>query len=151
MQYQESQLLTYLAKAPVAVCTGLKEIPELVPGQILMNAARPLLGQQTFQGDFLRGRFYASLDPNDSISEIFARENLKLDGKVVFVVVQAQATELILDGCRYRAEYMAMDEDERWSILRDRISKLQDMAVEDFMGKLGKVAASSSQIPQPAN
>ncbi|HHH9443113.1 TPA: hypothetical protein ACP32N_005101 [Pseudomonas aeruginosa] len=149
--YQDSQLRTFLANAPVAVCTGLNELPNLVPGHILMNAARPLLGQQTFQGDFLRGRFYAALDPTDSFSEVYARENLKLDGKVVCVVTREQATALILDGCRYRDKYMAMEDDERWSILCDQISKLQDLAFAEFMEKLEGVALSTSKGPLPNN
>ncbi len=145
MQYAQSNLLSFLAHAPVAVTTNLDHGTETPSGHILMNAARPLLGQTTFQGDFLRGRFYATLDPEDSISEIFARENLKLDGKVVFVVDRATATELILDGCRYRSQYMAMEEEERWSILGDRISDLQDMPLAGFMEKLAKVKGSAAE------
>ncbi|MFB1634814.1 hypothetical protein [Pseudomonas sp. AP-1] len=145
MQYAQSNLLSFLAHAPVAVTTNLDHGTETPSGHILMNAARPLLGQTTFQGDFLRGRFYATLDPEDSISEVFARENLKLDGKVVFVVDRATATELILDGCRYRSQYMAMEEEERWSILRDRISDLQDMPLAGFMDKLAKVKGSATE------
>ncbi|MCH0725997.1 hypothetical protein K9U74_32680, partial [Pseudomonas aeruginosa] len=54
-------------------------------------------------------------------------------------------TELILDGCRYRSQYMAMEEEERWSILRDRISDLQDMPLAGFMDKLAKVKGSATE------
>lgn len=40
---------------------------------------------------------------------------------------------------------MAMEEEERWSILRDRISDLQDMPLAGFMDKLAKVKGSATE------
>ncbi|MBM3105617.1 hypothetical protein IIE18_10740 [Pseudomonas sp. V1] len=150
MLYAPSKLLTFLAQAPVAITTGFEHENVVPTGHILMNAARPLLGQGTFQGDFLRGRFYATLDPDDSISEVYARENLKLDGKVVFQVDRATAMELALDGCRYRAQYLEMDEEDLWPILRDKLHDLQNMPLDQFMLKLARATASAAAQPSQA-
>lgn len=98
------------------------EIPQ---GHVLLNAPRPLLGTVVPHDLFLHGRFFVLLDGADSISEVFASQNADLDAYVILPATRDEMTEMILDGCRYEAQYRAMDKEDRWDAVRSGMGKLQ--------------------------
>lgn len=98
------------------------EIPQ---GHVLLNAPRPLLGTVAPHDLFLHGRFFVLLDGADSISKVFASKNADLDAYVILPATRDEMTEMVLSGCRYEAQYRAMDEEDRWDAVRSGMDKLQ--------------------------
>ena len=50
---------------------------------IIFNAPRPLVGNKTWQGDFLSGIFYAAVDPSDAMAHDFISNNETNGAKIV--------------------------------------------------------------------
>ena len=93
-------------------------MPVSVPANwIVMNAPRPLLGHMTMQGDFLTGRFYAGIDPDDAMASQFIKENVQLDARLVVEVSRETQMALALQGNEYRDAYMKYPADERYEML----------------------------------
>ena len=78
--------------------TGIR--PNNVPeGWIILNAPRPLYGPATWQGDFLNGRLYAALDPQDEDNAKTIEYNMRAmaAAEVVYISeTEAAARELEL-------------------------------------------------------
>lgn len=100
------------------------EVPE---GWILMNAPRPLLGQKIMEGAFVSGRHYAALDPDDSMTQRYLKENVALDARVVVAVPRDVQMEVALHGNEYRGAYMEYDAENRYKMLASQLDKLQDL------------------------
>lgn len=106
----------------------MEEIPIDAPeGWIIMNAPRPLLGTKVIEGgEFLTGRFYAAIDPNDSVAQRFVQENIKLDAVVVLHADIETQTEMALEGAgEYRAAYEAMASEKRTEAVKPLIRRIQ--------------------------
>ena len=58
--------------------------PEVVPGDVIWNAPRPLCGRTTWEGSFRAGIFYAITGPDDDAR--FAEENVRLDARLVELI-----------------------------------------------------------------
>lgn len=113
---------------------------EIPGGWIVMNAPRPLLGHQMMNGDFVTGRFYAAIDPNDSMAEKYIEENRKLDARVLVVVPKDVQMEMAMAGNEYRDRYMEFDADKRWECLASKRHAFVDMP----FGELSKAIAGVS-------
>ena len=100
---------------------------DVPPGWIVMNAPRPLLGNMTMQGDFVTGRYYAAIDPEDSMAAAYVRENSKLDARLLAVVSRDTQMEMAMHGSQYRARYMEREPDERYEWLSSPLEKFIDM------------------------
>lgn len=94
---------------------------------LVMNAPRPLLGTQTMNGDFLTGRFYAIINPDDFMAEKYIEENRKLDARLVVEIPRANQMEMVLVGSKYREQYLGMDESKRWDELSAKLTSLRDL------------------------
>ncbi len=112
---------------------------------VLMNAPRPLLGTETMSnGEFLTGRYYAAIDPADSMAAAYIAENVKLDARVVFIA-DAKTQEIMALNTlnpKYLPAYMGMDEDERGPALRGFIDKLHNRTI----GELKALAAKGMPV-----
>lgn len=76
------------------------------PTWVVMNAPRPLAGHLTTDsGEFLTGRFYAAIDPADSMAAAYLETNTKLDACVVVIASKAVQVEMALVGSRYADRY----------------------------------------------
>ena len=114
----------------------------LIPqGSVLMNAPRPLLGEKASIDLFVHGRFFVLLDPTAPFSEVYAAENAKLDAYVVLPVTRELITEMVLDGCKYEANYRAMEDGERWDALSSRIDRIQRLPLAEAQAKLDRATA----------
>jgi len=82
---------------------------------IIMNAPRAIEGNKTFRnGEFLSGKYYAAIDPNDTKAMAYISNNIKNDAVVVLVASQEEQIEMALaanENCR--AAYMQMRPDIR--------------------------------------
>lgn len=55
--------------------------PQSIPDDwLIFNASRPLVGDKTWDGDFVHGRHYAAIDPNGKYADRNIEQNRKLDG-----------------------------------------------------------------------
>jgi hypothetical protein len=102
---------------------------DVPPGAIVMNAPRPLLGSTTLEGEFVSGRFYAVILPEDSMAARFVEENRKLDARVLVAVSRETRMELAMHASGRRDEYMAAapDPEVRFEWLAGTMAKFQDM------------------------
>ena len=71
-------------------CVADKVDSDVPSGWIILNAPRPLLEQDTWEGDWCHGRHYAAIDPTDSMASVYLRKSLDLDGWVVDYIGQAE-------------------------------------------------------------
>ena len=111
-------------------------------GWIVMNAPRPLLGSVTMQGDFVTGRFYAAIDPDDSMAKSFICENVKLDARIVVVVDRDTQMELALHGNKYRDQYMELDAESRFEHLSSQIENFRNLP----FGELSKAILEAKGV-----
>lgn len=129
-----------------------ESVPANLPAAwIIMNAPRPLLGQETAQGDFLHGRFYAAIDPQDEYSQGYIDRNVKDDGYVVFVADKATQMAMALQtvDTEYLPAYLEMDEQERGETMG---SHLADLNKGKTFGELKALAAKGMPtvaLPEP--
>lgn len=100
------------------------DVPE---GWILMNAPRPLLGQKTMEGAFVSGRHYAALDPDDSMTPGYLKENVALDARLVVAVPREVQMEVALHGNEYRDRYMEFEPEQRFEMLSSQLENLRDL------------------------
>jgi hypothetical protein len=100
------------------------DVPE---GWILMNAPRPLLGQKTMEGAFVSGRHYAALDPEDSMTPGYLKENVALDARLVVAVPREVQMDVALHGNEYRDRYMEFETEQRFEMLSSQLEKLRDL------------------------
>jgi hypothetical protein len=113
---------------------------------VLMNAPRPLLGTETMSnGEFLSGRFYAAIDPADSMAAAYIAENVKLNASVVFIADEATQEIMALNSIdpEYLPAYMEMEEGERRSALRGKIDSLHGRLIR----QLKELAAKGMPVP----
>jgi hypothetical protein len=113
---------------------------------VLMNAPRPLLGTETMSnGEFLSGRFYAAIDPADSMAAAYIAENVKFNASVVFIADEATQEIMALNSIdpEYLPAYMEMEEGERRSALRGKIDSLHGR----FIRQLKELAAKGMPVP----
>ena len=59
----------------------------------IFNAARPLHGQITWQGDFIHGVFYAAVDKDFAQSKVIIERNVNLDGHILQFVTESEVRE----------------------------------------------------------
>jgi len=108
----------------VATMSPFKDLP---PGWIVMNAPRPLLGDELVEnGELAHGRFYAAIDLASSMAERYLDENARLDAHVLFAAEESVLAAMALQAepARYHTNYMALDEAERMEILVHKINDL---------------------------
>lgn len=109
---------------------------------IVMNAPRPLLGSRTMEGEFLTGRFYAGIDPEDAMAGQFIKANEKLDARIVVAVSRETQMALALHGNEYRTKYMEYEPNERYEMLSGLLDKFRDMPV----GELSKAILEAKGV-----
>jgi hypothetical protein len=103
-------------------------------GWVVMNAPRPLLGSQTMTGDFVTGRFYAVIAPDDLMAEKYIEENWKLDARMLIEVPREVQMEMVMG--EYRDEYMEMNVDLRWESLSSKLHELRDLPYGELKAKV---------------
>lgn len=130
---------------------------EVPAGWLVMNAPRPLLGSQTMNGEFVTGRFYAAIDPADSMAKAFMAENIKLDARLLVVVSRDTQMEMAMHGNAYRDQYLTLESSERYESLSASLSKFRDLtygelskAIIEAMGVV-KEGVFSGQVLSVAN
>jgi len=70
--------------------------PQGVPEHYLIcNAPRPIIGDMLWEGDFIHGRFYAALDPENPEFDICVRENTALDAWHLIFWTEAEARDRV--------------------------------------------------------
>lgn len=111
---------------------------------IVMNAPRPLLGSKTAEGDFVTGRFYAAIDPKDSMAKKYIEENIKLDARLLVVVSRDTQMDVAMHGNEYRDKYMQRDPVERYEWLATPLEKLRDLTY----GELSKLIIEAKGVVQ---
>ncbi len=65
----------------------------IAPSWIIFNAARPIPGHVTWQGEFLSGVFYAAIDPAGDRAEYYTQRCVALDAKQLLFVSEEQVYE----------------------------------------------------------
>lgn len=155
----DQQVLIDLAgeiQARVTVDEGIKGIMMSVmdapSNWLLMNAARPLMGHKTLgSGPFLAGRFYAAIDPTDSMAERYVEENRKLDGHVVFFADKKEVIDLILWEDKYEARYRdEFEGDELYEVLNGRVRDLNKLNFGELTARrllVQSTVATNQQAP----
>jgi hypothetical protein len=103
---------------------------------IVMNAPRPLLGTKVLEGEFLTGRFYAGIDPDDSMSEAYIHENEKLDARLVVVMSRDDQMGVVLQENAYQDKYLAIEPVKRFEMLRPSFEKIRDMPYGQLVATL---------------
>ena len=92
----------------------LRERGEVVPDGVAADALifcapRPLLGTKTWQGDWVAGRFFAAVNPDDPFRAGWIKENRSLHAALLTFVSDEQAQAMVR--AYYKAEYGdALDE-----------------------------------------
>jgi len=115
---------------------------EVQDGWLVMNAPRPLLGNETMTGEFVTGRFYAAIDPADIMADKYVEENQNLDARLLVVVPREVQVDLALEGNPYREQYLALDVEERYVRLSGQLEKFKDLP----FGELAKLIADVSRM-----
>lgn len=117
-------------------------------GWIVMNAPRPMAGQKTLEnGEFLTGRFYGAVDPADTYAASTIETNRKLDAAIVMQGIdRATQMAMAMVGNKYRDEYLAMPEAERYTALSPKIKKLYGKPY----GELKALMEQAKAAPAPA-
>lgn len=92
---------------------GYHPFKELPGDWIVMNASRPLIGHLACNGDYLAGRFYAAIDPNDAMAAKYVEANRKDGAVMVLVASREQRMEMAMLDSPYREAYLEMGKDER--------------------------------------
>jgi len=127
-----------------AVLATPAEVPAIPDGNILMNAPRPLLGQQVVEnGEFLHGRFYALIDLADGdYAKGYFDRNVRDDARMVFVASKELQEKMALQTLRaeYVGRYQQMSDEERQDVLSPMIRKLQDQTY----GELAQLAIKAT-------
>lgn len=67
------------------------ERPAIPEDWIICNAPRPLTGDETWEGEFQHGIFYAALNPHDFFFKISLARNQTLDAWMVLYYSEAEA------------------------------------------------------------
>lgn len=115
------------------------DVPE---NWIVMNAPRPLLGHQTFSnGPFLSGRYYAAIDPCDSMASIYIEKNRQLDARVVIQASKAVQVEMALVELKYAEQYRSDFSGEELYRAVSPERRLCDRSVTDLLARKGKALA----------
>lgn len=148
----EQQVLVELAgelQARVTADENIKGMLSLMDAPadwLLMNAARPLMGHKTLGGGpFLAGRFYAAIDPSDSMAERYVEENRKLDGHVVFFADKKAQADLILWEDKYEARYRdEFEGDELYAVLSGRVRELNELSFGELTARLLLVQSAAA-------
>lgn len=129
-----------------------ERVMDVPDGWIVMNAPRPLLGTKTLEGGpFMSGRFYAAIDPADSMAAGFVAENIKLDARVV---LQGISTELQIEMAlvdnqyadTYRSDFQG---DELLDALATQINNLQDKTVAELESIIARAKGGANNNDKP--
>lgn len=121
---------------------------EVSEGWVVMNAPRPLVGNETMSGDFLTGRFYAAIDPADYMADKFVEKNRELDARLVVVVSKDTQMEMAMAGNKYRNQYLEMDTDKRWEQLSWQLEKLRDVPFGELKTKIAEAMESNGVVKE---
>jgi N12 class adenine-specific DNA methylase/predicted RNA methylase len=111
---------------------------DIQDGWIVMNAPRPLRGNETFNGEFVSGRFYSVIDPDDLMAEKYVEKNLELDARLLVAIPRDLQMEMAMHGSNYRDRYMEVDADQRYEMLSSSLNKLRDMPYGELTELLSK-------------
>jgi hypothetical protein len=114
-----------LAEENAVVTTELP--PGFRPDWITMNATRPLLGDLVCEnGPYLRGRWYACIDPSVEFAGELVKRNLRNEGKVVLLASAALQEAMAIESylLRYKTAYQAMEPPVRTRVLTPFVEKL---------------------------
>lgn len=92
----------------------LRERGEVVPDGVAADALifcapRPLFGTKTWEGDWVAGRFFAAVNPDDPFRGGWIKENKSLHAALLTFVSDERGQEMVRDYCR--AEYGATAEE----------------------------------------
>jgi hypothetical protein len=113
------------------------EIPEDIPEEWeIHNAARPIVGTETWRGPFIHGIFYAAVDPESKFADSHRKRNAELDATELHFV---DADSLIEIGMEYyRTEWADKVKDidpendnHRTSLIRRALKILDEEANRD--------------------
>lgn len=114
--------------------------------QVLMNAARPLVGIKTYEGAFLSGRYYAVLDPLlDSFSQNL-QTNLKLDASCVIFATEDEQLLMAINQSKYVAEYLELAAKGSTKEVRHLISDINNKPYEQARAMLAQARAALNNL-----
>jgi hypothetical protein len=83
----------------------IAERPSHIPKHwIICNAPRPLMGTDTWGGDFRHGIFYAAIDPADEFAEMNLDTNRKLDAWELVFYTEGEARNALKEICKKYAD-----------------------------------------------
>ena len=68
------------------------------------NAPRPIMGTQTWEGDFRHGIFYAAIDPADEFVKMNLETNRKLDAYELVFYTEGEARNALKEKCKKYAD-----------------------------------------------
>lgn len=131
-QASDNDALVSLAghlQARITAQLNLHEMVGAPQNWLLMNAARPIMGHKTYEnGPFLAGRFYAAIDPNDSMAVRYIESNKNLDAHVVVPVDENEQVNLALWDNEYAERYRSeFAREELYRVLQGQISDLNKL------------------------
>lgn len=117
---------------------------------LLMNAARPLMGHKTLgNGPFLAGRYYAAIDPGDSMASRYVEANSKLDGHAVVMADEQEQVDLILWEDKYASRYREdFAGDELFKVLGGRVKELNQLSFGELVARQVLVRAALGSADQ---
>lgn len=130
-----------------------EEAPFDVPSHwLVLNAARPLLGDQTLEnGPWLAGRFYAAIDPTSSMAQRYLKMNRDLAARAVIVLSKDEQLRLALADNEYRERYLERYEGKELYEAVEPIPKLITFSVGELRALRGRsLAALVSVESRPA-
>lgn len=141
-----------------AVVTTGNPMPSVSVGVdwVIMNASRPLMGTETTSnGEFLDGRYYAAIDPADSMAQAYVDENVKNGASVVFDASKETLNTMALNTISSDSvgAYLEMDPEERDIALRGFVLRLNNKTygeLKELAAKGMPVAAAVDPEPAPA-
>lgn len=123
-------------------------------GWVVMNAPRPLVGTKVLEGGpFLSGRFYAAIDPADSMAANYLDTNRRLDAVVVIHATREQQVEMALIGNEYAEQYRAEYQGDALYEVLSPLDKLSGKTAGELKALLSQVqagAAAPGPVPTPA-
>jgi N12 class adenine-specific DNA methylase len=107
-------------------------------GAVVMNAARPLVGDLTTEGPFCAGCFYSVILPGDEFGLSNIETNRKLDARVLVEVDRATQMKLAMHGSKDVKHFMSFDEEERFDQLAGRLRPFHDMPLDQLLAKIAE-------------
>lgn len=119
-------------------------------GWIVMNAARPIVGDETAQGEFLKGRSYAAIDLSSEFAAQNIETNRKLDAAIVLKVTRTQFQAIAVKQIpeKYWDKWKEMTYVDQLQAIEPYYDKIKDLPYSEAKALLAEIGDGTALAPK---